>query len=335
MENVLSKYGIEADLSQNQKLAALENEKLKVLRKLNSVFGKPEKEKELNIELEALEKAMEELKKTGGVLSLDDVLIESRGLTQTKVQTGRSEEEDISIKEYLLKTGEESSENKISALYDVIVYYLKRREFVKYEYWLLFGARMGYPYFMSLLYHYYKEDAYGAADDEKALYWLKKAAEFGEKDYCEELGLYYANEESDQYNPQQAAINFVKAADAEHPNSYIFAFQMFHRLGEYKKAETCLQAADQMEIQSAAHWFGMIYYNGENSTGKKDMKLVQYWYEKEYQRYPNENICADLGRVYLENGDLEKGIAVLKRGAQEFDSQTCKTYLDELDLSSL
>ena len=58
MEQLFEKYGISPTLSNDQKLAALEKEKLKVLRKLNHVFGNPEKEAVLNGELEALERAM-------------------------------------------------------------------------------------------------------------------------------------------------------------------------------------------------------------------------------------------------------------------------------------
>lgn len=329
MEKVLSKYGISAELSKDQKLASLEKEKLKVLRKLNHVFGNPEKEMVLNAELEALETTMAQLEQTGGKLSLEDILIEGRGLTQTRVEARQSEEELVREKERLIKSKEEETEDVISALYDVIVYYLKQREFVKYEYWLLYGARMGLAYFMKLLSDYYSKDIYGAEDKEKSFYWLKKGAELGEKDCCEQLGLYYADSESEIYNPSQAAICFVKAADSEHQNSYIFAFQMFHRLEEYKKAEICLKAADNMGIQSAAHWFGVIYSSGENSSGEKDPKLAQYWLEKEYQRFPNGNICYDLGSAYLLNGEEKKGIEVLKRGYNEFDSKVCKDILIE------
>lgn len=329
MRNVLFQYGIDEELSKDQKLAALEKEKLKVLRKLNHVFGNPEKETVLNAELEALESAMAQLEETGGKLSLEDILIESRGLTQTKVEVGENEESLIHQKERLIKLQEAELEDLVSALYDVMLYYLRKREFVKYEYWLLYGARMGIPYFMKLLSDYYSKDIYENEDEEKSFYWLKKGAELGEKDCCETLGLYYANEQSELYNPSQAAICFVKAADLEHPNSYIFAFQMFHRLGEYKKAEMCLKAADQMEIQSAAHWFGMIYSNGENSSGEKNPKLAQYWLEKEYQRFPNGNICYDLGSAYLLNGETEKGIEVMLRGYNEFDNELCREVLIE------
>ena len=333
MENVFKKYKIDDSLPKNQKLAVLEKEKLKVLRKLNHVFGNPEKEKELNTELEALERVMMELEESGGTLSLDDVLIESRGLTQTKIEAGGAKEEDsesIRKKERLVKSEDTGLEDRVTALYDLLVYYLKRQEYVQYEYWLLYGAKCGYPFCMYRLYNYYTDDVFDAYDDQKALYWVKQGADLGEKDCCENLGMLYANENYDMYDPMAAAMCFVKAADSNHPNSYIYAFQMFHRLGQYQKAETCLKAADQLRIPGAAHWMGMIYYNGENSTGEKDMELAQYWFEQEYQRHPCENICIDLGGIYLVNREIDKALAVFERGVREFDSEACRGYLREL-----
>lgn len=327
MEKIYNRYGISPDLSKEQKLAALEKHKLKVLRKLNHVFGNPEKEALLNEELESLEQVMETLEETGVKLSLDDILLDLKESSKAKTLTSKEEKILIKEKERLIKSEETDMDDVISLIGDVITYYLRERIFEKYEYWLLYGARMGLLYCMKFLNNYYTHDVYGAQDEQRALYWLKKGAELGDKDCLEDLGIYYADQEAEYYDPAKAAMCFVKAADAEHANSYIFAFQMFHRLGEYKKAETCLHAADRMGIKSAAHWFGMIYSNGKNSTGMQDMQLAQQWLEKEYERYPNGPICYDLGMTYLQNGEKEKGLAVLMRGYREFELEVCKEAL--------
>lgn len=333
MKKVLDKYGIETDFSVDQKLAALEKEKLKVLRKLNHVFGNPEKEKALEAELEALENVMAELEDDGGKLSLDDVMIESRGLPQNRIEPDNSAKEDdeksIRKKERLIKAEDTEHEDKVTALFYVILYYLKKQEFVQYEYWLLYGAKMGIGYFIHSLYEFYASDVAGEPDEKRAIYWLKQGAALGYKDSCEKLGQILANPDSDLYDPAKAVVCFVKAADAEHPNSYIYAFHMFHLLGEYKKAETCLKAAVQMKIKGAAHCMGAIYHSGKNSSGEKDMQLAQYWYEKEYQDYPDGNVCSDLGTIYYMNGEKEKGIEVLRRGVKEFHSEECRKILAE------
>ena len=333
MEQLFEKYGISPALSNDQKLAALEKEKLKVLRKLNHVFGNPEKEAVLNGELEALERAMAGLEETGGRLSLDDIVLESRGLTQTRVEAGQTDDLSVREMERMIKAEGTDPDEVVELLYDVIVAHLKARSFEEYEYWLLYGARMGIGFCMNLLSDFYAKELYpkeGSPEEneKRALHWLKKGVEAGDKDCLEKMGLYYADPETERYDPERAAVYFVKAADADHPNSYIFAFQLFHRQGDYQKAETCLRAADAMEVQSAAHWFAVLYTNGENSEGKVDRRLAQQWLEKEYRRYPNGAVCFDLGQACLDNGDRERGLEVLRRGAEEFNSEVCREALN-------
>lgn len=86
LAKALERYGIGRSLPDGQILALLEKEHQKLLRKLNHVFGNAAKEMELEQELDELEAAMEELERTAGrKLSLDDVELEMKTLSQTQV----------------------------------------------------------------------------------------------------------------------------------------------------------------------------------------------------------------------------------------------------------
>ena len=98
-QGVLERYGIDSSLPDSQALTLLEKEHQKLLRKLNHVFGNAVKEQELEQELDVLETAMEELERAGGrKLSLDDVELETKSLSQTQIEfdeNAQTEEEAI------------------------------------------------------------------------------------------------------------------------------------------------------------------------------------------------------------------------------------------------
>ena len=329
MNEILEKYNIPSDLSRDEQMALLEKAKQKLLRKLNHVFGDPEKEEELNQEMEQLEKAMDALREDGGTMSLDDVDLELRGLSQTTLSPGQKKELEIQEKERKLQEEELTFSEKHTLVIDVMVYYMQNRMFDRYGYWCQYAAQMGIGYFMGLMYQYHTEEFFGAVDPQKAFYWLKKAAEAGEKDCCQELGKRYLNQKSQMFNLQQAAIWSVKAADAEHPDAYLQAFVAFQMMKQYDKAEICLKAADDMDVPGAAYRMALIYDTEDNKTGERQIEVAREWYEQAYEKEPDGNICYGLGNIYLELGKIRIGLEILLQGHEEFEDADCKEALDE------
>lgn len=196
LDELCVKYGIAEGLPDSQKLAAFEKEKQKVLRKLNHVFGNPSKEEELTRELQALEDVMAAIEKLGGRLSLDDIELETRELSQTQIQPGMKQEaayEKMQIEEgRLLKDEIDDMKEWSEVFYDVLIYHLEQRNFQRVEYWALYGAERGDTYCMKFLSDFYKEAMFENVNQERHFYWMKRGAEAGDKDCCLELGKYYA-----------------------------------------------------------------------------------------------------------------------------------------------
>ena len=330
MNEILEKYQIDSALPCGEQLALLEKVKQKLLRKLNHVFGDLEKEEELNREMDQLEQVMEALRADNGVMSLDDVNLELRDLSQTAVAPGQKKEVEIQEKERMLLEEELTIGEKYSLVMDVAVYFLQNHIFDKFGYWCQYGAQLGISYFMSLMYEYHSKEMFGAVDTQKAFYWLKKAAEAGEKDCCEELGKRYLNQNSPMFDLQQAAIWSVKAADSAHPEAYLQAFVAFQSMKLFEKAEICLKAAYDMDVPGAAYRMALIYDVDDNKTGERQIEVAKHWYEKAYIESPDGNICYGLGNIYLELEETELGIKLLMQGYEEFGNEDCMESLKEL-----
>lgn len=325
--SILEKYNISPNLSKDEKLALLEKAKQKLLRKLNHVFGDPEKEKELNEEMDLLEQAMDQLRADGGMLSFSDVILETRELSQISIVPGQKKELEIKEKERRLLEDDLTYMEKYTYVHDVAIFYMRNHDWEKYGYWSQHGAMLGIGHFMSIMYDYYTLEMFGKKDSQKALYWLKKAAEAGEKDCCMELGKYYLQKNSPQFSLQNAVLYFVKAADEEHPDAYLMAFSVFQTMGLYEKAEICLKAAYDMGLSGAAYRMALIYDTKDNKTGERQADVAKYWYERAYSEKPDGDICYGLGRLYLESGQQDLGIQLLIQGHKEFGSEDC---LEEL-----
>lgn len=329
MKEILETYNIDSALSHDAQLAQLEIVKQKLLRKLNHVFGDSEKEEKLNLEMNQLEQAMELLRAEGGFLSLDDVKLETRELSQSVVCPGRKKEIEIQEKERMLREKELSEREKTSLIIDVVVYYLQNHIYDKFGYWCQYGAQLGYGYFMSLMHEYHSKELFGVVDSQKAFYWLKKAAQAGEKDCCEKLGKVYLSQKSPMFDLQQAAIWSVKAADAEHPNAYLQAFTAFYSMRQFEKAEICLKTAYDMDVPGAAYRMALMYDVDDNKTGERQIEVAKYWYEKAYMEAPDGNVCYGLGNIYLELEETDLGIKLLMQGHQEFGDEDCLETLKE------
>jgi TPR repeat protein len=336
-EAVFEKYNITESLTQDEKLQILEKEKEKLLRKLNHVFGNPQKEEELSGELRAIEHAMASLQQAGGKLSLDDVEIEMRDLSQTSVEIGsRAQEEaqEFLEKEAMLRENDDLSHaQKIELLYEILHYYLSLDYWAKIEQIALLGADLGDEMSMRILYLLYSKELISRVDTpQRALYWLRKSADAGNKDSCFDMGKYYLAKNSAQRNPQKAAVYFVKAADESHPLAYLHAWAAFASQKDYARAEVCLTAAVDAGISGAAYRLGLMYDDEDNQTGERDIEKARYWYETAYRNGEADgDVCYLLGLIYLEQEETEEGIELLKQGVEEFDSDDCREELEELE----
>lgn len=251
MQEVFKKYNITPDMPDTEKLEVLENAKRRLLLKLNHVFGDSDKEQIISAEMDRLESVMENLQQSE-MLSMDDVEIETRGLKQTSLKPGEKKKLDIEEKERkLLAGGLTLKEEKIWSL-EVLVYYLEKKQFDKIEQWGLFNARKGVTTGMVMMYLFHTREVYGAQDEQKALFWLRKAAELGDKYACLELGKLYLDKNREMYDPKSAAFLLVKAADTdENKEAYLLAFQAFLLMEDYKKARICLKGAIDLGIPEA------------------------------------------------------------------------------------
>ena len=299
------------------------------------MFGNPSKEEELSKELQALEEAMAAIEGKGGRLSLDDVQLEVRELSQTQVEPGiqeKTDSEDIRAAEGMLLRGElEDGEERSKVFYNVLIYHLQQRNFQRLEYWLLDGAQRGDSYCMKVLSEFYEDEVYGAVNPERHFYWMKQGAEAGNKDCLFKMGQYYAQQGTDHYRPAEAAVCFVKAADEEHQEAYLHAFVMFYTQKDYVRGEICLKAGYEAGVPGAAYRLALIYDVEDNPTGKRDTEKALYWFEEAYRTAPDGDVCFGLGNLYVELGQTEKGLAILRQGVGEYQSEDCSRALEEMD----
>ncbi len=346
MEELLKKYGIDSNLSGDAKLSILERERQKALRKLNHVFGDQDREKEVEAELDCLDVAIDELEKAGQKrLSMDDVRVEVRSLSQTQVvfeeEEALDEKEEMQIKELmeireLQKAVMADAGNDIEISFQGIAkikdFYERRGNYHQAETWLTYGAQWfkGISYFIDELYELYQEGIGGLTDPEKRHYWTGRAAELGNKDACFEMGKYYLSPKSALFNLNKAAMFFAKAADREHPQAYIHAFTAFYKLEDYKRAETCLIAGNKIGVPGTAYRLGLIYDVDENPEGERNPQKALYWYEKAYAQEPDGDVCYGLGNLYADAGRYEDAAQILGRGMYEFHSDECREALTEL-----
>lgn len=350
MREVLQRYGIEESLSADMKLTLLEKEKQKVLRKLNHVFGNPQKENELGEELDRLEEVMTELEKAGGKqLSLEDVKIETRKLSQTQVSFSWEEEEmdekEAAQIEELVKIRKLQAEVMANKGQDPAVcgkgilqiadFYESRGSYGNMETWLIRGSQW-FPHklFLVRLYRLYRERPELAVDrDENLFYWAKRAAEAGDKGACYDLGGFYTKKP--RFNLKEAAYYYAKAAGREYPDAYLHAFKAFYNLKDYKRAEICLLAADKLHIPGAAYRMGAMYEMDENPEGAANGDKARQWFEKAYREHPDGLVCHGLGSRYLIEERYEEGMRLLKEGAEVYGDEDCAELFAEMKESGL
>lgn len=346
MSEVLKRYGIEESLSADVKLTLLEKEKQKVLRKLNHVFGDPKKERQVEEELDGLETVMAELERAGGKqLSMADVQIETRKLSQTQITFASEDEEEMGEEEAaqieklvrIRKLQGEVMANRGKdpklcgrGIIEIVDFYESKGSYRSMETWLARGAQW-FPHktFLIRLYRLYKErPELSNTPEETLFYWTKRAAETGDPGACYDLGHFYIKKP--RFDLKEASYCFAKAAGREYPDAYLYAFKAFYNLKDYKRAEICLLTADKMGVPGAAYLMGAMYETDENPEGKQNEEKARYWLEKAYWENPDGNVCHGLGSRYIAEGRCEEGIRLLREGAQVYRDEDCAELLDEI-----
>ena len=341
-QGVLERYGIDSSLPDSQALTLLEKEHQKLLRKLNHVFGNAVKEQELEQELDVLETAMEELERAGGrKLSLDDVELETKSLSQTQIEfdeNAQTEEEAIAemmeirrLEKQIRKDQGKNIEVSFRGILKLLDYYKRKGSFLGREKWLAYAVEwFHYPQHTNEMYDLQRTRTDGLADPEKCRYWMRRAAKTGHKDACFEMGKECMKEGSPSFDLKQAAVYFAKAADREHLQAYLYAFTAFYKLGDYNRAETCLKAADKIGVPGAAYRLGVVYDVDENSYGQRNPEEALAWYEKAYRQSPDGDVCYGLGVLYDESGRAQEAEEVLQRGIREYGSEDCEEAWEDL-----
>ena len=341
-QGVLERYGIDSSLPDSQALTLLEKEHQKLLRKLNHVFGNAVKEQELEQELDVLETAMEELERAGGrKLSLDDVELETKSLSQTQIEfdeNAQTEEEAIAemmeirrLEKQIRKDQGKNIEVSFRGILKLLDYYKRKGSFLGREKWLAYAVEwFHYPQHTNEMYDLQRTRTDGLADPEKCRYWMRRAAKTGHKDACFEMGKECMKEGSPSFDLKQAAVYFAKAADREHLQAYLYAFTAFYKLGDYNRAETCLKAADKIGVPGAAYRLGVVYDVDENSYGQRNPEEALAWYEKAYRQSPDGDVCYGLGVLYDESGRAQEAEEVLQRGIREYRSEDCEEAWEDL-----
>lgn len=344
MNEILRRYGIDPSLSADGKLTLLEKEKQKLLRKLNHVFGDPQKEKEVGDELDELEEVMLRLEQSGGKqLSMEDVRLEVRSLSQTQLTFSEEEEEmdaeeEAQIAELneirklqraVMDNNGEDWDVCIPGIGTIVDFYEERGSQFNMETWLVRGAQwVPHKIFLFRLYQLYCDWEEAPIDQNTRLYWTRRAADLGEKSACYKMGEYHTKKP--QFDLQKAGRYFAKAAGDEYPEAYLQAFKVYYNLKDYRRAEICLQAAMKKNIPGAAYYMGAMYEMDENPEGRENPDKARAWFEKAYRENPDGLVCHALGSRYIEEDRYEEGLRLLKEGAEIYQDEDCAELYQEL-----
>ncbi len=347
MIKVLSRYGIDETLSPDVQLTLLEKEKQKLLRRLNHVLGDPQREKELSFELDQLENAMSQLESNGGKqLSMEDVQLQIRGLTQTQLAFTEEEEEmdeeeaaQIAEVKKILDLQKEvtadhgkTPELCIPGINRIADFFESRGSLRLMEKWLVRGAQwIPDERFLSRLYRLYREHPNQGGAGDRALdnlfYWARRAAEAGDRDACCDVGRFYTKKP--WLNLKKSAYYYAKAAGREHPEAYLNAFQAFYHIPDYPRAEACLLAADKIGVPGASYRMGILYELDENMDGRANPDKARFWLEKAYREHPDGDVCYTLGCRYIEEDRYDDAIRILREGVSAYRSKECEELLTE------
>ncbi len=131
--------------------------------------------------------------------------------------------------------------------------------------------------------------------EQQAVYWYKKAANQGDIDAQNNLGYAYQNGEGVSQNYEKARYWYEKAANQGHVAAQ-FGLGIIYRLGEgvsqnYEKAKYWYEKAANQGHKDAQYSLGVRYAKGQGVS--KNMQKARYWYEKACDG-GNETACNKL-----------------------------------------
>ncbi len=135
-------------------------------------------------------------------------------------------------------------------------------------------------------------------DYEKAIYWLKKAYETGEKDAAWSLGVVY--EELLAEKDYKEAAKWYEIAENEKGDTRAYSklgyIYMVH-IPNREKAIYWLKKAYEAGEKAAAWNLGLVY---EDYFEEKDYEEAIKWYTKSATEKENERAMLELGKIYEE-----------------------------------
>ncbi|KPJ91334.1 MAG: hypothetical protein AMJ55_12000 [Gammaproteobacteria bacterium SG8_15] len=138
-----------------------------------------------------------------------------------------------------------------------------------------------------------------ARDREKALYWLRSAAQQNHINAQFQTGMIYYNPESD--SNQEAQSWLMKAAENGHPDAQYFLGTIYNRQQKYDAAARWLDVAFQNNHSEALDLLVEIYINKKLSN--PDNSRVLSWLEKASMNGFRE-AQYELGEQYLAHEEI-------------------------------
>ncbi|MFH2060475.1 MAG: tetratricopeptide repeat-containing serine protease family protein [Pseudomonadota bacterium] len=131
-------------------------------------------------------------------------------------------------------------------------------------------------------YAYFFGDLGVTQDYTKAVYWLTKAAEQGDTDTQNFLGMIYSKGEGVTQDYKQAVYWYTKAAEQGNASAQMsVGYAYFSGEGvtqDYKQAAYWYTKAAEQGNASAQYFIGAMHVKGEGVT--QDYKQAAYWYTK-------------------------------------------------------
>ena len=138
-------------------------------------------------------------------------------------------------------------------------------------------------------------------DDEKAIFWYKKAYELDNQntDAANNLGYLY-----DDLKKNEDAIFWYKEASKNGDSDPLINLSLLYKkLHQYNDAVFYYKKAYAMGNMGGANGLGYLY-----ETSLKDVENAELWYKKASSEGYGKAI-ANLGRIYHEQGDKTMGAA--------------------------
>ena len=196
--------------------------------------------------------------------------------------------------------------------------------------WNSMGSERGFKLIMSLarsgyapaqvelghIYAFGKKPFNGGKDMCQAVYWYSKAADQGNAEAQNSLGVCYANGTGVKKNPDRALQLYRLSAKGGNAFAIFNLGNYYAKEGDFREAKEYYLRAAAKDHPSAMYNLGMIYYEGKGVT--KDIDEAVYWFERA-SALDEPRAQNNLGWILArgENGvvDTERAIVWFKKAA--------------------